>query len=113
MNLLERLKRIVSEFKLYDQLSEKQRKAFLKSIQPDAERFLNSHVSGPKETIQNCSSFLPIDGLLLVHGKIRGTTVAAVIDSNLGLRMYSISSDALARFVKTKNRGSLNLDTNF
>jgi hypothetical protein len=107
------LKRIVSQFKFYDQLNEKQRKAFLKSIQPDAERFLTSHVSRPKETIKNCSSFLPIDGLLLVHGKIRGTPVAAVIDSTLGLKMCSISSDALARFVKTENRGSLNLDTNF
>jgi hypothetical protein len=113
MSLLEKLKQIVAEFKLYDQLSEKQRKAFLKSIQPDAERFLTCHISRPKETIKNCSSFLPIEGLLLVHGKIRGTPVAAVIDSSFGLKMCSISSDALARFLKSEDRRGLNLNSNF
>jgi hypothetical protein len=105
MNTIQLLKKIRSDLAIYEQLNPNQRKAFLKSLQSDAQQFVRGYFLKPTEEIKDCTSFIFFEAGCLVQAHIHEMgKVGVVIDMRLGFKVYSIKDPLLGRFVKTRDR---------
>jgi hypothetical protein len=102
MNTIQSLKKIRSDLAIYEQLKPNQRKAFLKSLQSDAEMFVRGYFLKEKQEIEHCTSFAFFDGGCLVQARLREMgKVGVVIDMRLGFKVYSVKDSIIGRFAQS------------
>jgi hypothetical protein len=109
MKMMRLLSQMVSDLKNYDRLGKAEQAELLEATRPTAQQFVQKFFDQPKESIRECTAFVPFrSDLLLAQARVRGLgVVGIVIVIREGFKIFTVTGSAVARFMRTGDQSLL------